>query len=144
MQKLLIIDDESSTSLLLRWLLKDEPYQTFTANSFNEAVNLLRKNAFHLILLDLIMPDVDGFEMLDYLKADKRLQKIPVIIVSVKSDRESIEAALRKGARDYIVKPYNTRDLCNKIEIILETYLSTKTETDLWNKNQRKKKQNHT
>ncbi|MGM0497930.1 MAG: response regulator [Bacteroidota bacterium] len=130
MKKLLIIDDESSTSLLLRWLLRDEPYQTFTANSFKEAVNLLRENAFHLILLDLIMPDVDGFEMLDYLKADKRLQKIPVIIVSVKSGRESIEAALRKGARDYIVKPYNTRDLRNKIEIILETYLSTKTETD--------------
>lgn len=130
MKKLLIIDDESSTSLLLRWLLRDEPYQTFTANSFKEAVNLLRENAFHLILLDLIMPDVDGFEMLDYLKADKRLQKIPVIIVSVKSDMESIEAALRKGARDYIVKPYNTRDLRNKIEIILETYLSTKTETD--------------
>ena len=130
MKKLLIIDDESSTSLLLRWLLKDEPYQTFTANSFSEAVNLLRKNSFHLILLDLIMPDVDGFEVLEYLKTDKRLRNVPVIIVSVKCDRESVEAALRKGARDYIVKPYNTRDLRNKIEIILETYLSTKTETD--------------
>ena len=145
MKKLLIIDDESSTSLLLRWLLKNEPYQTFTANSFKEAVNLLRENSFHLILLDLIMPDVDGFEMLEYLKTNKKLRSIPVIIVSVKSDRESIETALRKGARDYVVKPYNIRDLRNKAKIILANNTTLKTEVNsLWNKKQMKKKQNHT
>ena len=145
MKKLLIIDDESSTSLFLRWLLKDEPYQTFTANSFSEALNLLRKNSFHLILLDLIMPDVDGFEVLDYLKTDKKFREVPVIIVSVKSDRESVEAALRKGARDYVVKPYNIRDLRNKVQIILENKTISKTETNsLWNKKQMKRKQNHT
>ena len=145
MKKLLIIDDESSTSLLLRWLLKNEPYQTFTANSFKEAVNLLRENSFHLILLDLIMPDVDGFEMLEYLKTDKTLRTIPVIIVSVKSDRESIETALRKGARDYVVKPYNIRDLRNKAKIILANNTTLKTEINsLWNKKQMKRKQNHT
>jgi len=141
----LIIDDESSTSLLLRWLLKDEPYQTFTANSFKEAVSLLKENSFHLILLDLVMPDVDGFELLEYLKTDKKLRMIPVIIVSVKSDRESIESAMRKGARDYIVKPYNIRDLRNKVKIILANTTISKTETNLlWNTKQMKKKQNHT
>ena len=145
MQKILIIDDVSSTSLLLRWLLKDEPYQTFAANSFKEAVSLLNENSFHLILLDLVMPDVDGFEMLEYLKTDKKLQMIPVIIVSVKSDRESIESAMRKGARDYIVKPYNIRDLRNKVKIILANTTISKTETNLlWNTKQMKKKQNHT
>jgi len=145
MQKILIIDDESSTSLLLRWLLKDEPYQTFTANSFKEAVSLLKENSFHLILLDLVMPDVDGFELLEYLKTDKKLRMIPVIIVSVKSDRESIESAMRKGARDYIVKPYNIRDLRNKVKIILANTTISKTETNLlWNTKQMKKKQNHT
>ena len=145
MQKILIIDDESSTSLLLRWLLKDEPYQTFTANSFKEAVSLLKENSFHLILLDLVMPDVDGFELLEYLKTDKKLRMIPVIIVSVKSDRESIESAMRKGARDYIVKPYNIRDLRNKVKIILANTTISKMETNLlWNTKQMKKKQNHT
>lgn len=145
MKKLLIIDDESSTSLLLRWLLKDEPYQTFTANSFREALNLLRENSFQLILLDLIMPDVDGFEMLEHLKTDKTLRRIPVIIVSVKSDRDSIETSLRKGAWDYIVKPYNIRDLRNKVKIILANNTILKTEKNsLWNEKQMKKKQNHT
>jgi len=145
MKKLLIIDDESSTSLLLRWLLKDEPYQTFTANSFREALNLLRENSFQLILLDLIMPDVDGFEMLEHLKTDKTLRRIPVIIVSVKSDRDSIETSLRKGAWDYVVKPYNIRDLRNKVKIILANNTILKTEKNsLWNEKQMKKKQNHT
>ena len=126
----MIIDDESALSLLLKWLLKDEAYQVFTANSFEEAVNLLRENSVHLVLLDLIMPDVDGFEMLKYLQNDKKLREIPVIVVSAKYDRETIEASLRKGALDYMVKPYNTRDLSNKIGVILNTYLTPNMETN--------------
>jgi len=125
-KRLLIIDDETAHSRFLKWILNDEPYMLFTANSFEEAMNLLEKESFHLILLDLIMPDADGYEMLSYLKKDENLQKIPVIIVSAKNDRESIEASLRKGAKDYIVKPYNSEVLHNKIAIILKMGLKIK------------------
>ena len=125
-RRLLIIDDESSHSRFIKWILEDESYEFFTANSFKDAVKLLKKEKFHLILLDLIMPDADGFEILNYLKTDEKLLDIPVLIVSAKNDRESIEASLRKGAKDYIVKPYNSEVLHNKIAIILKMNLEIK------------------
>jgi len=128
--RLLIIDDEEAHSRFLKWILNNEYYMVFTADSFEEAVNLLEKESFHLILLDLIMPDADGFEMLNYLKKDKNLQKIPVIVVSAKKDRESIEASLRKGAIDYIVKPYNSEVILNKTAITLKTDFKAKKEIE--------------
>ena len=129
-RRLLIIDDESAHSRFLKWILEDELYQVFTTNSCEEAVNFLSKDLVDLILLDLIMPDADGFEMLNFLKTNENLRKIPVIIVSAKNDRETIETSLRKGAIDYIVKPYNSEVLRNKTAIILKTDLTTKEETD--------------
>jgi DNA-binding response OmpR family regulator len=128
--KLLIIDDKPSHSEFLKWILSVEHYEIYTASKFGEAKNLLADCSFDLILLDLIMPDADGFEMLNYLSSHDRLRRIPVIIVSAKSDRESIEASLRKGAVDYVVKPYNSWDLQNKIAIILETNISYKKEKE--------------
>ncbi len=129
-KRLLIIDDEAAHSRFLKWILNDEPYLVFTANSFKKALNLLEKESFHLILLDLILPDADGFEILSYLKNDERLKQIPVIIVSAKNDRERIEASLRKGAADYVVKPYNSWVLKNKTAIILGINLTTKIERE--------------
>ena len=126
-KKILIIDDEPSHSEFLQWMLSSvEHYEIYTASKFREAVKILANCSFDLILLDLMMPDADGFEMLNYLKSDDRLRQIPVIIVSAKSDRESIEASLRKGAVDYVVKPYNSWDLRNKTAIILERNKTTK------------------
>jgi len=125
-RKLLIIDDESSHSRFIKWILEDESYKFFTANSFKDAVKLLEREKFHLILLDLIMPDEDGFEILDYLKRDEKLRDIPVLVVSAKNDRESIEASLRKGAVDYVVKPYSSEVLHNKIALILRMGLEIK------------------
>ena len=115
----MIIDDKKSHSQFLQWILSDEHYQTYMANSFSEALKLLGEYSFDLILLDLMMPESDGFKILNYLKKDMWLKKIPVIVVSARSDRESIEDCLRKGAGDYIVKPYNSWDLKNKIALIL-------------------------
>lgn len=117
---LLIIDDISSHSLFLQWMLNKEGYLAYIANSYEEATELLQKQEIHLILLDLMMPQKDGYEMLTFLKTHAVFRAIPVIIVSAKSDRESIEASLRKGAVDYVVKPYNSYDLKNKIAINLK------------------------
>jgi DNA-binding response OmpR family regulator len=119
-KKLLIIDDKPSHSEFLQWMLSVEHYEIYTASKFREAEKILASCSFDLILLDMMMPDADGFEMLNYLKSDDRLRQIPVIIVSAISDRERIEASLRKGAVDYVVKPYNSWDLRNKIAINLE------------------------
>jgi len=130
MKKLLIIDEENSHSKFLKWILNEEACKILTATSFREALNLLRENLVHLILLDLIMTNIDGFEILDYLKSDEKLREIPVIVVSTKNDRESIEASMRKGALDYIVKPYNPEVLRNKIAITLKIDLTTNMETN--------------
>ena len=129
-KRLLIIDDEAAHSRFLKWILNDETYMVFTADSFKKALNLLEKESFHLILLDLILPDADGFEILSYLKEDENLQKIPVIVVSAKKDRESIETSLRKGAIDYIVKPYNSEVVLNKTALTLKTEYKAKKEID--------------
>ncbi len=127
---MLIIDDEPSHSEFLQWMLNGEHTEIYTANTFREAMKLLANTLFDLILLDLMMPDADGFEMLSYLKSDDSLKQIPVIIVSAKNDRESIEASLRKGAVDYVVKPYNSWDLRNKTAIILGINITTKKERE--------------
>jgi two-component system alkaline phosphatase synthesis response regulator PhoP len=120
-KQLLIIDDKKSHAQFLQWILKGEHYQTFMATSFHEAMKLLGEYSIDLILLDLMMPEADGFKILTCLKNDILLKKIPVIVISAKNDRESIEASLRKGAMDYLVKPYNSWDLKNKIALILGT-----------------------
>ncbi len=100
----LIVDDERFFCNLLQNIL-EEKYQTIIASSGSEAIDLLNKQQIDLILLDIIMPDLDGYEVCKKIKAIESCRKIPVIFLTVKSETEDEIKGFNLGAVDYIIKP---------------------------------------
>jgi PleD family two-component response regulator len=107
--KILIVDDESANLTLLRHILAEEPdYAIFAATSGEEALKLVANNPPDLILLDIILPGISGFEVLRALKDDPATKEIPVIIITGIDDAVSEEEGLLLGAVDYVTKPFRS------------------------------------
>ena len=114
----LIVDDVRANIFLMETILSD----TFKVESVQSAAMMWKRLNHHkpkVILLDLMMPYEDGFEVLKKLQQDENLKSIPVIVVSAKDAREDVVKALSMGAKDYIVKPVTEDLLLNKIADIL-------------------------
>ena len=114
----LLVDDNAQNLKVLYETLKDRGYHLLIANDGEKALTLANRHNPEVILLDIMMPDLDGYEFLD-LKNETLGGEIPVIIVSAKTDTDSIQQAIDKGAYDYISKPFNTRNIINKIRTAL-------------------------
>jgi len=114
--KILIVDDNSSHLLLLQTILHDEGYETEIASDSTTVVNLLLQNEYKLVLLDIMMPGMDGFQVLEKIKLQSKLSNVKVIIISAKSDSWSIKNALDRGAFDYITKPINIQNVKSVIK----------------------------
>ncbi|MFC2103987.1 PleD family two-component system response regulator [Bacteroidota bacterium] len=118
-QKILIVDDNSSHLLLLQSILLDEGYITETTKEPKSVVEYLEKKDYKLVLLDIMMPEMDGFEILEKIKTHEKLSKVNVIVISAKTDSWSIKYALDSGAIDYITKPINIFDVRNKVKSVM-------------------------
>ncbi len=105
MYTILVVDDEPVNVFLLLKILENGGYTVLTARSGSEALQILQKFIPDLILLDLVMPRINGFEVLANLKCNKILKTIPVIIVSALNDSENKLKAYNAGAVAYITKP---------------------------------------
>ncbi|MFC2116473.1 PleD family two-component system response regulator [Bacteroidota bacterium] len=116
MKKILIVDDSNTNIVLLEAILDSRGYQIQTAFNVAEAYNMLEKDRPELILLDLLMPKISGYEFLDQLKQNEETRDIPVIIVSAVSDAMNIQKTFDLGALDYIEKPVDIKALLNKVE----------------------------
>jgi len=114
--KILIIDDESTHLLLLQTILQEEGYNTEIVDHPEKGLKLLKKNNYQVLILDIMMPGMDGFEVLEKIKKDKKLRKLHVIIISAKTDSWSIKNAMDRGAFDYLTKPINIQDVKNKVK----------------------------
>lgn len=115
--KVLIVDDEPlNVDLLHQELERFDHYQILTAFTGVEALEKIKSRQPDLILLDLMMPVLDGFAVLSEIKADPDLRDIPVIIVSAVDDSKSIVRGIKQGADDYITKPVNVDQLNNKLK----------------------------
>lgn len=109
--KLLIVDDVQTNVLLLKALLGKEGYQIYVANNGIEALELTKREIPDLILLDVMMPGMDGFEVAEHLKVDEKLKNIPVIFLTALDDTESIVKGFKLGASDFISKPFRKEEL---------------------------------
>lgn len=117
--KILIIDDMPSHLLLLKTILEEEGFDVITSENCQDALQTLEKDkAVELILLDIMMPEFDGFDFLDKIN-ELEVNKLPVIVVSAKTDNISIQKAIDKGAYDYLTKPFNIQDVRNKVRSAL-------------------------
>ena len=103
----LVVDDDRINRALLSRLLEHEGYRPRTAVNGREALAALGEEPFDAVLLDIVMPEVDGLEVLRTLKADPRLWHIPVIVISGLEDTESVVSCLELGADDYVQKPFD-------------------------------------
>jgi putative two-component system response regulator len=113
--KVLIVDDEPLNVDYIEQRLEDLDYQIITAADGQEALNKIKREQPDLILLDLMMPVLDGFAVLKEIKADNYLRDIPVIIVSAVDDSKSIVKGIKQGADDYITKPIDAERLKKKV-----------------------------
>lgn len=115
MNKILIVEDEPQINKMIQILLSKNGYDSLQAFSGTEAILLLEKEEFDLVLLDLMLPGLSGEEVLDKIN---KLQ-IPVICVSAKDDLDTKLQLIRNGADDYITKPFNNEELIVRIEAVL-------------------------
>jgi signal transduction histidine kinase len=117
---LLVVDDDAINREVLSRRLKRQGYEVITAASGPEAMHLMEGHAFDLVLLDIMMPDMDGYEVLSRLKADERLQQIPVIMISALNEVQSVVRCIEAGADDFLSKPFDPTLLKARIGACLE------------------------
>jgi two-component system, OmpR family, alkaline phosphatase synthesis response regulator PhoP len=119
MKKLLIVDDEPNIVMSLEFVFKKENYEVFIARDGAEAIEIIENSLPDIILLDIMMPKVDGYQVLKHLKEVDGLEKIKVIILSAKSKIADIELGLQLGADKYIPKPFSTKQLVKEVKTLL-------------------------
>jgi len=118
-EKILVVDDEKDILDLVNYNLQKEGYRVTLVSSGEQAVEEVRKNPQDLILLDLMLPGIDGLEVCRKLKYDEKTKDIPIIMLTAKGEESDIVIGLELGAEDYITKPFNTKVLIARIRNIL-------------------------
>ena len=114
--KILIVDDIPINIQMAMNILKDEGYKMYYAKSGEMALKLIDENDFDLILLDIMMPEMNGFEVCLKLKSNNKTKNIPIIFLSGKDSSMDIEKAYEVGGIDYVVKPFITIELITKVK----------------------------
>jgi len=112
---ILIVDDTKSNITILMELLSDT-YDVIVALDGSSAIETLKEEHVDLILLDIMMPEMDGYEVCEILKQDKDLKDIPIIFITAKTDEESIEKAYDVGGMDYVTKPFKPKELLARVK----------------------------
>lgn len=118
-KKILIIDDEPKITETLARAFRGRGYEVVTANKALEGLERARKGSPDLIILDLIMPEIDGHKVCKLLKSDKDYQHIPIVMVSGSLDEKDREWAFKTGANAYLNKPIIIQDIFNLVEKFL-------------------------
>ena len=119
MQKILVVDDDPYILMSLEFLMKKAGYEVMIARDGTEALELINKFKPALILLDIMMPDVDGYAICAYVKDNPKLKEIKIVFISAKTKEADIEKGLRLGASRYISKPFSTRDVMQQVKELL-------------------------
>ena len=119
MKKLLIVDDEPNIVMSLEYTFKKENYEVFIARDGAEAIEIIDKKIPDLIVLDIMMPNVDGYQVLKYIKSSKNLQNMKVVFLSAKNKISDVELGLKLGADRYISKPFSVKKLVKEVQELL-------------------------
>lgn len=118
-RSVLIVDDEPNIVLSLEFLLKQAGYEVRVARSGEAAVKAVAERVPALIVLDVMMPTLDGYHVCETIRADPKLRSVRILMLTAKSRDVEREKALALGADDYITKPFSTRELVERVKTIL-------------------------
>ena len=119
MKKILIVDDEPNIVMTLEYTFKKSNYEVFIARDGQEALDILKTNFPDVIILDIMMPMVDGFATLEQIRKDANLQHTKVMFLSAKNKESDIEKGLALGADAYMTKPFSIKKVVEKMEELL-------------------------
>ena len=117
---ILVVDDSTTNVVLMEAILEGRGYRINSAMNVRDAIRCLEKNMPDLILLDLLMPKVSGFEFLEQLRGNEKTRNMPVIVISAISDEENRNRTLKLGALDYITKPVDIQYLVDCVARTLQ------------------------
>jgi len=117
-KKILIVDDEDDILHFLELVLREKGYEVVTASGGHEALTKAQVDRPDLVLLDIMMPQMDGWEVLKLLRVDEGTSHIPVAMLSARTEAKDRVQGLQEGAIDYICKPFSLQDLLAKIDAI--------------------------
>ncbi len=123
MFNILVVEDDKNLRKLISTCLKKNNYNAYEAISGNEALKILDENYIDLIISDILMPEMDGFELIKELREAK--YKIPILLVTAKGDIEDKKEGFLLGADDYMVKPINMEELILRVKVLLRRCQST-------------------
>ena len=129
-KRILAVDDETDILDLLRYNLKREGYDVVTVETGEDCLTKAEKLQPDLILLDLMLPGIDGLTTCRMLKSESKTKKTPVIMLTAKGDESDIVTGLELGADDYITKPFNSKVLCARIKTVLRRSASASQSVD--------------
>jgi len=124
-QKILVVDDEQDLLDLIEYNLKKEDFEVIKAENGLEGISLAREHRPDLILLDIMMPKMDGLEVCEVIREDDSLKKIPIIFLTARGDEKTEVEGLNKGGDDYITKPISTTKLVSRIKAVLRRFDGT-------------------
>lgn len=117
--KVLVVDDDPYILMSLEFLMKKSGYEVLIARNGTEALDHIRTHHPHLVLLDIMMPDVDGYEICRIIRSSKELSDIKVIFLSAKTTEDAIQKGLAAGADKYMTKPFSTKQLVAEVKELL-------------------------
>lgn len=112
---ILIVDDNPNNIQVVATIMSENEYELGISMSANEAYKFLEENIPELILLDVDMPEIDGFEVCSTLKKSSKYKDIPIIFLTVKDEKDDIVKAFDLGAVDYVTKPFNRKELVSRV-----------------------------
>lgn len=120
MKKILIADDEHKIVMTLEYAFRKAGYDIFIARDGSEVLEILKTEIPDIILLDIMMPNVDGYTTLSEIKKNKDFENLKVIFLSAKTGEADIKKGLQMGADAYVTKPYSIKKLTEKVEELLK------------------------
>ena len=126
----LVVEDEDAIRELVRYNLIKEGYQVVGAATGEEALRLAGKERFDVVVLDLMLPGIDGLSVCRSLKGDARTQNVPIVILTAKGEETDVVAGLNLGADDYITKPFSPRVLLARMRAVLRRLAVAEVATD--------------
>lgn len=118
--KILIVDDVADSIQVIGSILMEQGYDISFSSSGNEALTMISNNSYDLLLLDILMPLMDGFELCEKITQDPSTAKTPIVFLTAKTDQESIAKGFALGARDYVSKPFKTEELLARVKTQVE------------------------
>jgi DNA-binding response OmpR family regulator len=114
-RKILIVDDEPNIVMSLEYIFKKQDFDVFIARDGSEALEILRLHTPNIILLDIMMPKVDGYQTLKYIKNTNSLKDTKVVFLTAKNKASDIEKGLKLGADKYLTKPFSVKKIVSEI-----------------------------